>query len=171
MAANKLDPKALARLAIWARFGAPIPRRQKWRGFDSRESSRLIELASAVDRKTLLRFLGIHILLLLCCSLIFAALMGAAIVLSHASSLSFTSLTLLTVGDGFVVTIAVLLAYLVALEAGPPRSLIEFLTVQAGDAELVAKFRRKTFWATGASVVAIVLLLFTLLMFRETLCA
>jgi hypothetical protein len=170
MAANKLDPKALARLAIWARWCDPIHRRQKWRGFDSGETSRLMELASAVDRETLLRSLGIFALLTLFCGLFFAGLMGTAIVtFSYASSLSFTGLTLLITGGAFAVAIGLLLAYLIALEAGPPRSLIESLTVQAGDVELVAKVRRQTFWVGGASVAAAVLMLVTYWMFRITL--
>jgi hypothetical protein len=170
MAANNLDPKTLARLAIWARWLNPIPRRQKWGGFDSRETLRLMELASAVDRATMLRSLGICMLVMLFCGLFFTGLMGAAIVIfSRASSLSFTGLTLLIAGGGFAVTIGLLLAYLISLEAGPPRSLIESLTVQAGDAELVAKVRRQTFWGYGVAVVAVVLMLLTFWMFGDTL--
>jgi hypothetical protein len=109
-------------------------------------------------------------LLTLFCGLFFAGLMGTAIVtFSYASSLSFTGLTLLITGGAFAVAIGLLLAYLIALEAGPPRSLIESLTVQAGDAELVAKVRRQTFWVGGASVAAAVLMLVTYWMFRITL--
>jgi hypothetical protein len=78
-------------------------------------------------------------------------------------------LTLLIAGGGFAVTIGFLLAYLIFLEAGPPRSLIESLTVQVGDAELIAKFRRQTLWAVGVSVVAAVLMLLAFWMFRDTL--
>jgi hypothetical protein len=47
--------------------------------------------------------------------------------------------------------------------------LVESLTVQAGDAELVAKVRRLNFWYGGASVVAAVLMLLAFWMFSDTL--
>ncbi len=96
--------------------------------------------------------------------------MGATIVfLSRASYFSFTQLTLLVAAGGFFAAIGALLAYAFAREAAPPRSLIESLTVQAGDAELVAKVRRLNVWSVGASVVAVVLMLVAFWMFSDTL--
>lgn len=86
MAADNLDPKTLARAAIWARLVCAPARTRKWSSHDSwsgynlQEWSRLLELASAVDRKTLLRLMGIFFVLMFCFCLVLAALLFAAIV-------------------------------------------------------------------------------------------
>jgi len=63
MTASAFDLTALARLAISARVRCALTRyRGKWSSFDAREWARLSELASAVDRRTVLRFLGVTLL-------------------------------------------------------------------------------------------------------------
>jgi hypothetical protein len=178
MAANTLDPKSLARVAIWARLFCASTRTQKWASYDSwsgydlQEWSRLLELASAVDRKTLLRLLGIFYVLMFCCCLVLAALLIAAIVHFKPPvpfSLSLVGLLIMVGIGGIGCSIAGVACSWVAVEGAVRHGLIESLTVQAGDAELVAKVRRQTFWVVGASVAAVVLILVTLMAFSETL--
>lgn len=70
---------------------------------------------------------------------------------------------------GIGCSIAVAAASWVAVDGAVRHGLSESLTVQAGDAELVAKVRRQTFWVVGASVAAVVLIMVTLMAFSETL--
>lgn len=178
MIASTLDPKSLARVAIWARvFCAPSSRTGKWKsyyswsGYNSQEWSRLIELASAVDRKTLSRLLGIFFVLMLCFCMILAALFVTALTFFKPPmppSSSHVGLLIMT-GAGIGSAIAMLVAFWVALDGAVRQGLIESLTAQAGDAELVAKMRRQHFRITGVAVVAAVLMLFTFLTFSETL--
>jgi hypothetical protein len=123
MTAPNLDPKALARLAIWARLCcAPIRRPPgKWTGFNANEWARLLELASAVDRKTLLRFLGISVLLIGGGAEIGAALVIALILLSIPLSPSSTHMACVTAVVGVVAVIAVPLIYRVAADAAARR--------------------------------------------------
>jgi MFS family permease len=132
----------------------------------------LLELASAVDRKTLLRLLGIFFVLMFCCCLVLAALLLAAIVHFKPPvpfSFSLVELLIMVGIGGIGCSIAGVAASWVAVEGAIRHGLIESLTVQAGDEELVAKVRRQNFWVVGASVAAVVLILVTLMAFSETL--
>jgi hypothetical protein len=167
MTTSSVDLKALARLALWARFCcAPIRRRGRWTGFDADEWTRLSGLASAVDRKTVLRFLGIVVLLILCSSIIGASLLIAAIVFFSSRLLSsspFMTYVIPVIGTvGFIVTTTI---FRVAADSAAHRSLIKAMTAQDGDAGLVAKVRRQSLWVMGAASAAIMLTMFALGMF------
>jgi hypothetical protein len=168
MTAGNVDLKALARLAIWAKICcATIRRRGRWTGFDADEWTRLLDLASAVDRKTVLRFLGIVMLLLGCSSIIGASLLIAAIVFFSSrlvsNSLFMTYVIPVTGAVGIIVTMVI---YRVAADAAARRSLIKAITVQDGDIELLAKARRQTLWVMGAASAVSILIIFTLEIFR-----
>jgi hypothetical protein len=170
MATSNVDLKALARLAIWARFCCvPIRRRGRWTGFDADEWTRLLDLASAVGRKTVLRFLGIVVLLTLCSSIVGASLLIAAIVFFSSRLLSsspFMTWVIPVIGAvGFIVTMAI---FRVAADSAAHRSLIKVITVQGGDAELVAKVWRQSLWVMGAASAAIMLTMLALGMFRTS---
>lgn len=152
MTASAFDLTALARLALSARVRCALTRyRGKWSGFDAREWARLSELASTVDRKTVLRFLGVMWLLY---GGAFVGVMTAGALLLFNFREAPLSIVAAAFAAGFgIILVALLLALRVAADSAIRRGLIEALTPQPGDIELIAKVRRQHVRRIGAAVV------------------
>jgi hypothetical protein len=151
-AALDVDRKALARLAVWARLCcAPIRRpRLKWSGFNESEWVRLISLAAMVDRRTLLRLLGMEALTLLAISTICAALAAAAIFLARSPPTAPMSMAVATAAIIALLAAVLPFQYRIAFDFAANGGLRDALVPQAGDAELVAKVKRQNTWIFAA---------------------
>jgi hypothetical protein len=158
MSTAKVDLKALARLALWARLCcAPIRKpRLKWSGFNEAEWARLISLAAAVDRKTLLRLVAMEALTLMGFSLISAALVIALLFSTHLSLTTPMSMAIATAGACAVSAAALPVVYRIAFDFAARGGLRGTLVPQTGDAELVAKLRRQNAWVLASAIVGIV---------------
>jgi hypothetical protein len=170
MTARKVDLKALARLAIFARLCCTTcHRRETWTGLDADEWTRLSELASAVDRKTVLRFLSIEMLLIGCSSIVGAVLLVAFLLFSWRLVSWPAHITIVTTVIAVVAIPVVIAQSLIAADVAARRRLIKALTAKDGDAELVVKMRRQCLWVFGAASAVTVLMVFMLGMFRASL--
>jgi hypothetical protein len=158
MSATKVHLKALARLALWARLCcAPIRKpRLKWSGFNEPEWARLITLAAAVDRRTLLRLVAMGALTMFGSSLISAALVIALIFWTHLSLTAPISMAIATAAACTFSAAALLVIYRIAFDFAARGGLSEALVQQAGDAELVEKVRRQNAWILASTVVGVV---------------
>jgi hypothetical protein len=142
MTASAFDVTALARLAISARVRCALTRyRGKWSGFDAREWERLSELASAVDRKTVLRYLGVT--LLLYGGAVISVMVAGALLLFNFREAPLSIVVAAFAAAFGIILVALLLARRIAADAAIRRGLIEPLTPQPGDIELIAKVRRQ----------------------------
>jgi hypothetical protein len=151
-AALDVDRKALARLALWARFCcAPIRQpRLKWSGFNESEWTRLISLAAMVDRRALLRLFGMEALTLLAISTICAALVITAIVLARPPLAAPMSMAIAIATVAGFAAAALPFQYRIAFDFAANGGLRDALVPQAGDAELVAKVKRQNTWIFAA---------------------
>jgi hypothetical protein len=165
------DRKALARLALWARLCyAPIRRRWlKFSGFNASEWSRLLELAAAVDRRTLLRFAGIEALLMVGNSAIGALLVVALIFMTFPVTQSSLQMAVLTTVAGTIAIAAAPLIYRVAADFAVRGGLADRVTAQPGDVELVAKVWRQNVWTMGVAAAVTILVLFVSRLFSASL--
>jgi hypothetical protein len=165
------DPDALARLALWARFCCAHIRRPwlKFSGFNASEWSRLLELAAAVDRRTLLRFAGVEALLMAANSVIGALLVVALIFMTFPLTQSSLQMAVLTTLAGTIAIAAMPLCYRVAAHFAAHGGLADRVTAKPGDAELVAKVRRQNVWGMGVASAVMILVLFVAGLFSASL--